>query len=293
MTHKRSGIGLRTPHIDPIRHNPDLWAQQVGFLEVHPENYFGGGIKLKILETLAAQFPLSFHGVGLSLGRNDPLDDHHLAQIVALNKQFSPFHLSEHLSFSASGQSHVPDLLPLPLTRASLAAMTRNVIRFQEAVGRPVLIENPSTYIEVRHNEMSEPEFLIELMRNTGAKLLLDINNIYVSAQNQGFEAQAYIQALAGQNLVGQYHLAGHDRVQLDDTSQDVLIDTHGKPVCDPVWDLFDFALDQLGDHPTLIEWDTDIPALETLVAEAHRADAHRQHARARTAPPFKAVDHV
>lgn len=259
-----TGIGLRAPHIAEIA----ATRPPVGFLEVHTETYFGGGVKLKTLERLRENYPLSFHGVGLSLGSADGIDAGHLAQVADLVRRFQPLRVSEHLSWNAFGGVAVPDLLPMPLTQEALDVFVRHVDAFQTAVGRQVLIENPSCYLDAG-GEMSEPEFLSLLAERTGCAVLLDINNIVVSSHNLGRDPHAWLRGLRAE--VAEYHLAGHDH-----GPGGLLIDTHGRPVGDAVWDLFDAARARFGDVPTLIEWDSDLPPLDVLLAEAARADARR-----------------
>ena len=269
---KRTGIGLRAPHIGDLRaRRPAVDFLAPGFLEVHTENYFGGGPKLKALEDLRQDHALSFHGVGLSLGRADDLDAGHLAQVAALVDRFEPALVSEHLSWSAYGHVHVPDLLPLPLTDEALDIFASHVDRFQNAVGRRVLIENPSNYLAFDGLDYDEPAFLRGLVRRTGCGLLIDINNIYVSARNLGRDAEAYLAALGDGQAIGEFHLAGHDA-----SADGLLIDTHGQPVRDEVWALYARALERFGDRPTLIEWDSALPALDVLLAEAAKADQVR-----------------
>ncbi len=261
-----TGIGLRAPHVAEVLSQ----RPAAGFLEVHTENYFGGGVKLRHLEDLRRDYPLSFHGVGLSLGRADGLDEDHLGKIAALVRRFDPVLVSEHLSWSAYGQVAVPDLLPMPLTREALDTCIAHVGRFQDAVGRTVLIENPSTYVSLE-GDYDEPAFLLALSARTGCKLLIDLNNIHVSARNCSRDALAYLNGLGNGAAIGEYHLAGHEDIG------GLLVDTHGKPVPDPIWRLYDEALARFGDRPTLIEWDSDIPPLGRLLAEAATADAHRR----------------
>ncbi|MEI9902904.1 MAG: DUF692 domain-containing protein [Asticcacaulis sp.] len=260
-----TGIGLRTPHIGEI----SARRPAVGFLEVHTENYFGGGAKLKTLARLRETYPLSFHGVGLSLGSATGLDTGHLAQVAELVQRFEPILVSEHLSWSAYGHLAVPDLLPVPFTREALGTFVRHVDQFQSAINRQVLIENPSTYLAFDGLDFDEPEFLSLLAERTGCAILLDINNIFVSAHNLGHDPLAWFDGLRGE--VGQYHLAGHDA-----GPGGLLVDTHGQPVSDAVWALYDAARPRFGDHPALIEWDSALPPLDVLLAEAARADARR-----------------
>ncbi len=260
-----TGIGLRSPHIAEIM----AARPAIGFLEVHTENYFGGGARLRQLESLRADYPLSFHGVGLSLGRADGLDRDHLRQVVDLVRRFEPMHVSEHLSWSAYVHVAVPDLLPVPFTHEALDVFVRHVDQFQQAIGRQVLIENPSNYVAFDGLDYGEPEFLSRLAGRTGCAVLLDINNIYVSAHNLGRDPYAYFDGLHAE--VRQYHLAGHDAAP-----GGLLVDTHGRPVRDEVWALYDAARASFGDAPTLIEWDSAIPPLDVLLAEANKADIRR-----------------
>lgn len=260
-----TGIGLRSPHIAKIM----AMRPAAGFLEVHTENYFGGGARLKQLERLRADYPLSFHGVGLSLGRADGLDSNHLRQVADLVRRFDPLLVSEHLSWSAYAHVAVPDLLPVPFTHEALEVFVRHVDRFQQAVGRQVLIENPSNYVAFDGLDCDEPEFLSLLAERTGCGILLDINNIYVSAHNLGRDPHAYLGTLRGDVL--QYHLAGHDAAP-----GGLLVDTHGQPVRDEVWALYDAARVRFGDAPALVEWDSAIPPLDVLLAEANKADVRR-----------------
>jgi len=261
----QTGIGLRAPHVAEVL----CKRPAAGFLEVHTENYFGGGVKLKHLESLRRDYPLSFHGVGLSLGRADGLDEDHLAQVAALVRRFAPELVSEHLSWSAFGHFATPDLLPMPLTDEALSLCAAHISQFQDALGRTVLIENPSTYVAL-DSDYDEPEFLLALSARTGCRLLIDLNNIHVSANNCRRDARAYLKALGDGAAIGEYHLAGHEDIG------GLLVDTHGKPVPDPVWALYDEALTRFGDRPTLIEWDSDLPPLDRLLAETATADHHR-----------------
>lgn len=256
----------------------DAERPAVAWLEVHTENYFGyGGLPGYFLERLAQDYPLSFHGVGLSLGSADPLDTRHLDRIAELVDQYRPGLISEHLSWSSIDGVFMNDLLPFPYTRESLDHFCRKVEIVQQRLDRRILIENPSTYLEFEQQEIAETDFLNELSRRTGCGILLDVNNVYVCATNHGFDGYRYIGELDAPNI-GEVHLAGHVRNTFEDGS--LLIDSHNQPVCDPVWELYRHAIDRLGPRPTLIEWDTDLPGLEVLLAEAHTAqrilEAHR-----------------
>jgi uncharacterized protein (UPF0276 family) len=253
------GIGLRQPHYAEVfERRPAL-----GFLEVHSENFFlDGGASMRVLERARAAYPISLHGVGLSLGSADALAERHLAKLLRLVERIEPELVSEHLSWGGVGGRHFNDLLPLPSTREVLDLMSARVDRVQSLLRRPILIENVSAYVAYCGSEMSEFALLGELTRRTGCRLLLDLNNLYVNAVNFGVDLQAALNELTPQ-MIGEIHLAGH-------TSTDAgLIDTHGTRVCPDVWSLYAAACQQLGPHPTLIEWDTDLPALDVLLDEA------------------------
>jgi hypothetical protein len=258
----RAGIGLRTPHQRQVlAERPD-----VGWLEVHSENFFArGGQVLNVLERARSHYPLSLHGVGLSLGSADPLSAEHLSLLKGLVQRFEPGLVSDHLCWGAVGGRHLNDLLPLPYTEEALAVVCRNVGAAQEVLGRQILVENVSSYLQFCESSIPEWEFLAEVARRSGCGILLDVNNIYVSSVNHGFDALAYLDAVPPQ-AVQEIHLAGFD------SNGACLIDTHGKPVHGPVWNLYGEALSRLGPVPTLIEWDTDLPALEILLGEARKA---------------------
>jgi uncharacterized protein len=273
-----AGIGLRGDHYRQI----DDETPGVGWLEVHTENYFGeGGLPHYFLERLGQRYPLSFHGVGLSLGSTDAIDEAHLDRTLELVQNYAPALISEHLSWSSVGGIFTNDLLPLPYTRESLDHFCRKVDHVQMRLNRRILIENPSTYLVFHDQEMSEPEFLNELARRTGCGILLDVNNIHVCASNHGFDARSYINDIDGAS-VGEIHLAGHVENAFEDGS--LLIDSHNRPVCDDVWKLFRYALDRVGPRPTLIEWDTELPELTILIEHADIAQRLLEQARARAA---------
>lgn len=270
----RTGIGLRAPHVDGILAEKPA----VGFLEAHAENYFSiGGAPFEQLMACRALYPVSLHGVGLSLGSADGLDANHLQKLKNLVGAVDPLLVSEHIAWSAAGGKAVPDLLPLPYTQESLGIICRNIAHVQETLGRAILVENPSSYIAFEQSEMSEPEFISEIIKTTGCGLLLDVNNIYVGAHNLGFDAEDYIGALP-KKAIGEVHLAGYQ------DNGDVYIDAHNHPVYEPVWALYRAALKRFGAAPALIEWDRDLPSLQKLVAEAKKADDIRaeelRHAR-------------
>lgn len=261
------GIGLRHPYYQEVLDTPP----PVGWLEVHPENYFGGGPHHKFLEKARENYPLSLHAIGLSLGSDQAVSHEHLKEFKILIDRYQPFAVSDHASWSASGNAHLNDLLPLPYTQESLDKLARNVEQTQEYFGRRMLVENPSTYIAFQHNEMSEAEFMNALAARTGCGILLDINNIYVQAHNHGYDAWAYIETIKPEH-VGEMHLAGHIEQEFEGGS--LLIDTHSRPVKADVWDLYAHAVGRFGAVPTLIEWDQDFPALSILVGEAKKAEA-------------------
>ena len=263
------GVGLRTKHYDEILNKPD----NIGWLEVHPENYFGGGINLYYLEKARELYEISFHGVGLSLGSDKLVCKNHLTQIKELIDRFEPFSFSEHLSWSASGNAHLNDLLPLPYNKEVVNRLCSNINYVQDFLNMEILIENPSTYISFGENEMKEWEVINELSSKTGCKILLDINNIYVQSQNHGFSQFDYIDNINHDNIY-ELHLAGYSEFSFPDKKQKILIDTHSKKVHDPVWELFSYAMKKFGcTIPTLIEWDDDIPSLDILSAEAAKAE--------------------
>lgn len=257
-----AGIGLRAAHYQ------ELAARGGGpdFLEVHAENFFGeGGPALAWLGRFRADYPLSVHGVGLSLGSAEAVDARHLERLARLVERFDPFLVSEHLCWSAAAGLHANDLLPLPLTREAIDCVCRNVERVQDRLRRRVLVENVSAYVAWPGAEMDEPAFVAEVARRTGCGILLDVNNVWVNAHNFGFDPVAYLAAI-DPSLVGQYHLGGHEAFG------ELLVDTHGTPVCEEVWSLYGEALERIGPRPVLVEWDTALPALEVLLDHARHA---------------------
>jgi len=262
-----AGIGLRSQHVDELLSAP----VRPLFLEVHAENHVRPSPSLEKVLRLRNDFEFSVHVVGLSLGSADGIDAEHLERIARLVERLQPALLSEHLSWSRFGGRFFNDLLPLPYTEEALAIIARNVGRVQDRLGRQVSIENPSSYLGFRASTLTEAEFLDELVRRSGCGLLLDINNVIVTAHNLGAEPADWLNELPGEAIT-QFHLAGHARNMLDDGST-MLIDDHGGRVGGETWSLFDEALQRFGPRPTLIEWDTDIPSLEVLVDEAAHAD--------------------
>jgi uncharacterized protein (UPF0276 family) len=270
----RSGIGLRARHHDDLlRARPGI-----GWLEAHSENYFAdGGAQIDYLLQLRELYPLSLHGVGLSLGSTDPLDREHLWRLKRLVHLIEPGLVSEHLCWGSVDGTFANDLLPLPYTEEALRHMIRRVGEIQDFLGRQILIENVSSYLQFECSEIPEWEFLAALAFASNCGVLLDVNNIYVNARNHGFDARQFIAHVAPVG-VSEIHLAGHTVKPLE--RGEILIDTHSAPVCDAVWDLYEFALERLGPVPTLIEWDAEIPALDVLVAEAARADVRMERRR-------------
>lgn len=266
------GIGLRVPHVAEVL----ATRPAIGWFEVHAENYMGGGSPLAALEQLRADYPLSVHGVGLSLGSAAALDARHLSRLHTLLARLEPTLVSEHLAWSIAEGIYLNHLLPLPYTEETLEIVVQHVMHTQEVLQCRLLIENPSSYLRFAHSVIPEPEFLGELVRRTGCGLLCDVNNIYVSCCNLGGDPIAYLDALPA-HAVGEIHLAGHAVNDAD--GRTILIDDHGAPVTAAVWALYAHALARFGPVPTLIEWDTNIPALAVLQGEAHTAERCMQRA--------------
>jgi uncharacterized protein (UPF0276 family) len=260
-----TGIGLRAAHHQRVAAE----RPAIAWLEVHTENFLGGGATPDLLEALREHYAISLHGVGLSLGSAEGLDAHHLSRVAALVRRIDPAAVSDHVSWSVTGGIYFNDLLPIPYDEEALGIIARNVMRFQEALGRPVMVENPSTYLRHAQSDLAEPQFLAELCQRSGCGLLLDVNNVFVSAENHGDDARAYLAAVA-QLPIGEIHLSGHHLRRIGNRS--VRIDDHGSPVSDPVWALYEHALAVIGPRPTLIEWDSALPPLETLLDEAEKA---------------------
>lgn len=261
------GVGYKPQHFQNILDD----AGPVGWLEIHAENYMGaGGRPLAQLRHLAEQFPISVHGVGLSIGGEGPLDKDHLARLKHLVEWLQPTVFSEHLAWSSHESAFLNDLLPLPYTNDTLTRVADHIDQLQEVIGRQMMLENPSSYLAFAESTWAEPEFLHEVARRTGCGLLLDVNNVFVSATNLAYDPRAYIEAYP-LDLVGEIHLGGHHEDE-DDHGAPLLIDSHGKPVVDPVWALLDHTLALSGPRPILIEWDNDVPDWAELEAEAARA---------------------
>lgn len=261
-----AGIGLRFPHHREVAADP----HRLAWVEVHSENYMAGGSALDQLASIRRDLPISLHGVGLSLGSVAGIDRDHLASLKETVDRIEPGLVSDHLSWSVASGSYLPDLLPLPYTEEALAVVAANVDRAQTALGRPLLIENPSRYLLFRHSTLSEAEFLTALVERTGCRLLYDLNNLLVGTRNLDKDPlEVLFEIPIG--AVAEVHLAGHTRKRLDDGSE-VRIDDHGSAVSTEVWDLYSRFVHRAGPVPTLIEWDTAIPVLSVLQAEAAKA---------------------
>jgi uncharacterized protein len=261
------GVGYKPQHFQELRQDPGA----VAWIEVHAENYMGaGGRPHAQLRALSDQFALSIHGVGLSIGGEAPLDRDHLARLKHLCDWAQPAQFSEHLAWSTHAGTFFNDLLPLPYTEETLSRVAEHIDQLQETLGRRMLLENPSSYLAFEESELSETAFLAELARRTSCGLLLDVNNVFISATNLGVSATDYIDAFPLEH-VGEIHVGGHDEDH-DDAGAPLLIDSHGKAVVDPVWDLLGYTLARTGPKPVLVEWDNNVPDWPTLKAETDRA---------------------
>jgi uncharacterized protein (UPF0276 family) len=273
-----AGIGLRLPHIAEIA----VLRPRIGFLEVHAENFMSETAALNRLLELRRDYPISLHGVALSLGSAEALDRSHLNRFKALIDRVEPTLISEHLAWSAVGGAYLNDLLPLPYTEGSLELFCRHVDEAQERLGRRLLIENPAFYLRYSDSTIPELEFIAEVVARTDCGILCDVNNIYINASNFGLDPIAYLEALP-RVAIGEIHLAGHHVAE----QVDILIDDHGSRVASKVWDIYAAALRRFGPTPTLVEWDTNLPPLDVLLSEARHADEvahmHRHIEPART----------
>ncbi|MDA8870117.1 DUF692 domain-containing protein [Rhizobiaceae bacterium] len=269
MNTSRAGTGFKPEHL------PDILAgaAQAGFFEVHAENYMGaGGLPHAQLNQLREQYPLSLHGVGLSIGGEVPLDEAHLTRLASLNARYEPALFSEHLAWSTHGDHYLADLLPVPYDENTLQRVADHIDRVQEVVGRQMLLENPSTYVAFDDSTMSEVEFITQIARRTGCGLLLDVNNVFVASTNQQTDPNDYLARFPTQ-FVGEIHLAGHAVVE-DEAGRPLLIDSHDREVDDAVWRLYADLIARTGPLPTLIEWDGDVPSWPVLLQEMERANA-------------------
>jgi uncharacterized protein len=262
------GVGFKAEHFEAIGET----RPELGFFEAHAENYMGGGgAPHRRLDAIRERYPLSLHGVGLSIGSPGPLDRAHIQRLAAVAKRFEPTLVSEHLAWSTHEGAFLNDLLPLPYTDETLTRVSEHIDEVQNALGRTMLLENPSTYLVFAESTWAETDFLREIARRTGCGLLLDVNNVFVSAVNHGFDPELYL-ADFPLAAVGEIHLAG-SADDTDDAGLPLLIDAHNSPVRDPVWSLYSATIRRIGPTPTLIEWDNDVPAWSTLLGEARRAE--------------------
>jgi uncharacterized protein len=275
----QAGIGLRHPHVAELIESPPA---RLAWVEVHTENYMvDGGPRLRQLELIRERYALSFHGVGLSLGSTERPDPAHLARIRALAERFAPALLSEHIAWSIEDGHYLNDLFPIPYTEEALSVVARNVAIAQEALGRPLMVENPSSYLRFVDSTMPECQFVSEIARRAGCGILLDINNIHVSAHNHGFEVTDYLETIPG-DVVGEFHLAGHATCEIEGTP--ILIDDHASRVDAAGWRLFEAALARYGPRPTLLEWDNAIPPLTVLLDEREAAQRRLDRTKERRA---------
>jgi uncharacterized protein (UPF0276 family) len=262
-----AGVGLRLPHLAEVAAAQPAAA----WLEVHPENFLANPHALELLIEIAGQYPISVHTVGVSIGSASGIDHAHLARVRELVALIDPAMVSGHLAWSTHEGAYLNDLLPLPYTAETLDVLARHLGEVQDGLGRPYLVENPSSYVGLAASTMDEPAFLCALIARTGCRLLCDVSNIYLSGHNMGFDPYAYIDRLPA-DAVGELHLGGFT-AEADTVGGEVLVDTHVARIAEPVWDLYAHAVRRFGWQPTLIEWDNDIPALATILAEAARAD--------------------
>jgi uncharacterized protein (UPF0276 family) len=260
------GVSLKAQHYQLILEQ----QPSVDFFEIHAENYMvDGGAHHRFLEAISNQYPISLHGVGMSLGSAEGLDDAHVARFRELVDRYNPALVSEHLAWSVEGETYLNDLLPFPLNAESLAVVVGNVNRVQDAIGRKLLVENPSSYMTFKNSDIPEVEFLADVVGQTGCGLLLDVNNIYVSGRNMGWSPEAYLDAVDGASI-GEIHLAGHLLKDIDGT--ELRIDDHGSAVADDVWSLYRRLINRVGVKPTLVEWDNNIPDFSEFLNEAEKA---------------------
>ncbi|MCY4308499.1 MAG: DUF692 domain-containing protein [Rhodobacteraceae bacterium] len=264
----RPGVGFKSQHFEGIIKHPG----DVSWFEIHAENYMGdGGRPIAQLKKLRENFPISCHGVGLSIGGEDPLDIDHLKRLQNLVSWLEPAVFSEHLAWSTHEGSYFNDLLPLPYNDTTIACVSEHIDQVHDALQRPMLLENPSNYLEFEESTYSEIDFIKEIAKRTGCFLLLDVNNVYVSSENRNFDPYRYLDDYP-LDLVREIHLGGHELEQMEN-GPDLLIDNHASEVIDPVWVLYEYLISKTGPLPTLIEWDNDIPNWEKLSSEATKAN--------------------
>lgn len=257
------GIGLRAEHEHAVLEQ----RPAIGWLEVHSENYFGiGGRPHNLLQRIREHYPISLHGIGLGLGNSTPPDHDHVNHLAQLIDTVEPFSVSEHLCWNAYQGRYFSDLLPLPHLRSVAIHVAAHIDALQQSLGRRILVENVSSYVRFAQSELAEEEFLLEVVERAGCGILLDVNNVYVNACNHGFDASDYLNAIPG-DMIEEIHLAGHTERSVD--GQILLLDTHDRPVCEAVWTLYQRLIERIGPKPSLIEYDTNLPPLDRLVAEA------------------------
>ncbi len=265
----RAGIGLRLPHIREVV----ATRPPVGWLEIHPENFLANPHATELLLELSQQYPISVHTVGISIGSATGIDRHHLQRLCSLIKQVDAVFVSGHLAWSVQGKEYLNDLLPLPFNSETLQIVAGHIHQIQDALGRPYIIENPSSYLGFRTSTMTEAEFLSELVSRTGCRLLCDVSNVYLSAHNMGYDAREYIDSMPA-DAIEEFHLGGFTPEEDESNpATELWIDTHATPLTDSVWELYAYAVRRLGIKPTLIEWDANLPPLEVLVREASQAN--------------------
>jgi uncharacterized protein len=271
-TAERTGIGLRLPHIAEVV----ATRPSVGWLEIHPENFLANPHGVELLTDLARDYAISVHTVGISIGSADGIDRVHLMRLRALVDRLDPVLVSGHLAWSSSGGTYLNDLLPLPFTTETLSVVAKHLSEVQDALGRPYVIENPSSYVSLATSTMTEVEFLHALVDTTGCSLLCDVSNVYLSGQNMGYDPYRFIDEFPG--AVAELHLGGFTAEDDEATPGGrLLVDTHAQVIADPVWALYAHALRRFGAQPTIIEWDNDLPALAVLTGEAVKADGVRE----------------
>jgi len=269
----KTGIGLKPEHVDEILET----RPPISFLEIHAENYMApGGPPHKWLTELRQHYPLSVHGVGLSLGGDEPLDEDHLEALAGVVDRYCPEQVSEHLAWCKIDGTYLNDLLPLPYTPHSLQVVCDHVNQTQDRLQRRILMENPAATLSFEESSIPEAEFLTEMVQRTGCGILLDVNNLYVSAENVGIDIPHYLKTIP-KDAIGEIHLAGHHVRKIGNTQ--IRIDDHGSTVCPEVWDLYHTVTRKIGRRPTLIEWDTDVPTLDILLGQARIADTVAQEA--------------
>ena len=283
---RAAGVGLRLPHLAEVT----ATLPAVGWLEIHPENFLANPHATEMLTDLSRHYPISVHTVGISIGSVEGIDRSHLARLRTLIDAIDPILVSGHLAWSTHEGAYLNDLLPLPFDEAALQLVAAHLHEVQDGLGRPYVVENPSSYVAFETSTMPEVEFLGELVHRTGCQLLCDVSNVYLSAHNMGYDPYPYHRRFAGRRHPRIASRGVHARRRRSHPGSTLLVDTHATPITEPVWDLYAYALRRFGPTPTIIEWDDDIPALDTLVGEAARADAvgasvlegqeHRAHAR-------------